>query len=468
VIRAIDAGIGFKEDAPVAKTPTGGGGDFARILQHATAGKTDVGLKAIQSNAGLVPGEIAGDPHFGEQFLKELEGAGTPSAAQTGEAPSALSEMLDHAADTAAIPDRMPGQEAIAQLDDLPAAQMNGLQPTDPPTQAQSIEQASSIQEQIGMTAYRLSPHGKGESGVTGNAAEAGAGAMNAAMDPDGAGLATSAATAFAMAKEVDPDPNAKGASPELKAAVEDGQQIQQEDVQSKALRQFNLDAALSRDRMMQQVAAAQTASTEAAKVFGEAERGKLHLNGLLARNLRTLSGELKSPGNLTGALAAPGTMPGATASAAMAGMIYDTPMGEPAQARMIDQIAHQASWVIENNRQQVSFRLSPEHLGDLHLKVSREDGVFRVDMQVDSLMAKQIIESNLHELKEQLMGEHSGGEFLFNVDVQQGDDGHRQFFGESSQESLGMRNGEPVSTVDHTTATPRSAFRPSGLSVYA
>jgi flagellar hook-length control protein FliK len=107
------------------------------------------------------------------------------------------------------------------------------------------------------------------------------------------------------------------------------------------------------------------------------------------------------------------------------------TALGEDATAsraeQIIDRIVQQARWVIRNNRTEVTFRLQPEHLGEVHLKVIQADGQVRVDMTVDNLGVKQLVESRINDLQNRLQDQQlASGQFEFNVDVRQGD-GFRQ-----------------------------------------
>ena len=93
-------------------------------------------------------------------------------------------------------------------------------------------------------------------------------------------------------------------------------------------------------------------------------------------------------------------------------------------RAQVMERIVQQARWVIRNNRNEVTFKLSPEHLGDIHLKVTQMEGMLKVDMTVESLAVKRMVESQLDDLQLRLQDENlTSDEFSFNVDVRQGDD---------------------------------------------
>jgi hypothetical protein len=58
-----------------------------------------------------------------------------------------------------------------------------------------------------------------------------------------------------------------------------------------------------------------------------------------------------------------------------------------------------------------------------LQLKVLHRDGQYRVELLVENQAARHLLESSLQDLRNRLASEHPGGEFLFNVDVRQGQD---------------------------------------------
>ncbi|MCZ6531708.1 MAG: flagellar hook-length control protein FliK [SAR324 cluster bacterium] len=98
-----------------------------------------------------------------------------------------------------------------------------------------------------------------------------------------------------------------------------------------------------------------------------------------------------------------------------------------PAEVRgrqIMNRVAQQAKWMIRNNRQEVTFKLQPENLGEVKLKVTQTDGYLRVEMTVDNPAVKRMVESQMDDLHRLLQEEQlASGNFEFNVDVRQGGD---------------------------------------------
>jgi flagellar hook-length control protein FliK len=88
----------------------------------------------------------------------------------------------------------------------------------------------------------------------------------------------------------------------------------------------------------------------------------------------------------------------GATAAATATGTI------RPQQAEAnIQQIMNQAQYMMKKGGGESIVRLSPEGLGDLHLKVTVTDGKVNLAMAAETKEAKSLIESSLSELKSNL-----------------------------------------------------------------
>ncbi|MCH7479051.1 MAG: flagellar hook-length control protein FliK, partial [SAR324 cluster bacterium] len=77
--------------------------------------------------------------------------------------------------------------------------------------------------------------------------------------------------------------------------------------------------------------------------------------------------------------------------------------------------------WMIRNNRSEVTLKLHPARLGELKIRVRQDDALLRVDITVDNVSVKRLIESHLNDLQTQLKNENlAGGDLIFNVDVRQ------------------------------------------------
>lgn len=141
-------------------------------------------------------------------------------------------------------------------------------------------------------------------------------------------------------------------------------------------------------------------------------------------------------------------------------------------RARVMERIAEQARWVIRNNRNEVTFKLSPEHLGDVRLKVTQTEGMLKVDMMVESLAVKRMVESQLDDLRLRLQDENlTSDEFSFNVDVRQGDDSKEsQAFALRPQTASVEREGSlaEAANPNHTVDRQRPVWGHAGSGIYA
>lgn len=72
-------------------------------------------------------------------------------------------------------------------------------------------------------------------------------------------------------------------------------------------------------------------------------------------------------------------------------------------QEMNINQVMNQAQYLIKKGGGEMKVKLSPEGLGDLHLKVMLDGGKVNVQMSAETAEAKKTLESNLSELKQSL-----------------------------------------------------------------
>jgi flagellar hook-length control protein FliK len=137
----------------------------------------------------------------------------------------------------------------------------------------------------------------------------------------------------------------------------------------------------------------------------------------------------------------------------------------------VVDQVVQGARWLISNHRNEMTVKLHPEHLGELNLKVVHKDGLFRVDMTVDSLAAKHLLESNLTQLREHLHAENpAAGEFLFNVDVRKGNDSRPEAYARMSRDVGAARPVDALEPAEEAVrrGLGRGAWGNHSLSIYA
>jgi len=163
--------------------------------------------------------------------------------------------------------------------------------------------------------------------------------------------------------------------------------------------------------------------SAEAAKPNGkkvETEAGDGHVS---AKN---------ADASLAGAETQTAPIEGKAAAAGPAGMMIQrpTPSAQDEQAN-VKELIRQAQLAIKKGGGEIKMDLKPEGIGQLHLKVSVENGQVNVQMLTDNDASKRLLEKGLHELKSNLAA-HELKVDNMKVDVGQElkkhmDNGHEQ-----------------------------------------
>jgi flagellar hook-length control protein FliK len=86
-----------------------------------------------------------------------------------------------------------------------------------------------------------------------------------------------------------------------------------------------------------------------------------------------------------------------------------------------VEQIMSRVRVLRDNDSQQMTLRLQPEHLGQVTMKVRQNGGELQVDMRVDNMMAKQIIESGFDNLRSRFLDQElSYDQLSLNIEVDQ------------------------------------------------
>lgn len=418
---------------------------------------------------------------------KDSAGAAAPGeAAQTGAA----------APDASAI--------RSAALPGLPTAlQMAGAQPREgevvalPPgasTLAQGYAPSGriggTIQAQLGLAAYRISPHAAGEPALPAPSAPLPLGTALRNADPDQASLQAdlhvvnaiemvqlSNAARAAAAAEADEGAQAPALSREEAARIP----------------RADPNSAQARNQLLSQIGgpAQGVPQPQAAAIVTPAQPGAGATAASGAGAAQPAAGaapvsgrgaaQLKETKPESAAAEAPASdsapvPPSGTAAVATAPLTRD---GRPApdgtalaDPNLINRIVEQSRWLIRSGHSEATFRLQPEHLGEMRLKVVHKDGNLAVQMTVDSAATKHLVEASLNDLRQRLQTENlAQGTVLLNVDVQQGSDPGR--FAQLAQQTGqdGPARGVKAQPVEQ--AAPAAAGRPaawggSNISIYA
>jgi len=119
-------------------------------------------------------------------------------------------------------------------------------------------------------------------------------------------------------------------------------------------------------------------------------------------------------PGKEEPALAAPASAPagGVVESGSLATTtpkalpLFDLPVkGQPGSA-LIDQIAHQFSLRLREGQGEIQLKLDPPSLGAVRMSVAATGDTVRALLVTDHPAVKQVIENQLHQLRETLAGQ--------------------------------------------------------------
>lgn len=155
--------------------------------------------------------------------------------------------------------------------------------------------------------------------------------------------------------------------------------------------------------------------------------------------------------------------------TAAQSGATLASKLPESAGQQMIDRIAQQARWLIRNNRNEVTMKLHPQELGEMKLKVIQAGREMTVELTVDSLAVKRLLEGNLDNLQARLQAENPATqEFNFSVDVRQDQDPQRfQSFASTARRDSLLDEVELMPDSDSVLTRERPLWGRSGVGIY-
>jgi flagellar hook-length control protein FliK len=131
---------------------------------------------------------------------------------------------------------------------------------------------------------------------------------------------------------------------------------------------------------------------------------------------------------------------------------------------QLFTQIMEHAKLMLSGNQSELEMNLKPEHLGKLQLKVLVENQVVTARFVAESQQVKQIIETNLNQLRDQL---RESGLMVDNLSVSIGTGTNEQFFNQTagnqgqsgdSQNSHVYSDGQTDFSMDgDAVSTPKS-----------
>ena len=335
-----------------------------------------------------------------------------------------------------------------------------------------------SAMAQLGAMAYQMAPHGVGEFAFAEEAGMLPPGSANPAGNPLGAQVdelmpsATFQERTLPEAEVVEPT---KGLSAVdvLNLSRKATQEVRLAD-EAMVEQELARHPFANRDVMQLtqpgQTGQQATAQAYLSQLLNNEFQGQMNRETPRAPTRAGLAEFTNSMGIETATLSTQAT-PAGTPGAAGIGAYVAADAAQDNTSRMLDRIADQARWIIRNGRQEVTMKLYPEHLGDMQLKVTHIDRTMRVEMSVETLVAKQTLEANLEDLQNKLQAQNPNTEnFEFNVDVRQHDDPRQsEAFFMPSRDALAPGNREQVDAVraQEILTTSRPVWGTRGVGIY-
>jgi len=135
-----------------------------------------------------------------------------------------------------------------------------------------------------------------------------------------------------------------------------------------------------------------------------------------------------------------------------------------------MDQVVSRVRILSGNGVEEMTLRLHPEELGQITLKIRQAGGNLTIDMRVDNMLAKQIVESGFDSLRSKFLDqEFSYKDLALNVDINERDSkyGGDRKYAEFDEEMFSPERGnkEEISALEETPIVRHRTD--SGLNLY-
>jgi len=135
-----------------------------------------------------------------------------------------------------------------------------------------------------------------------------------------------------------------------------------------------------------------------------------------------------------------------------------------------MDQVVSRVRILSGNGVEEMTLRLHPEELGQITLKIRQAGGNLTIDMRVDNMLAKQIVESGFDSLRSKFLDqEFSYKDLALNVDINERDSkyGGDRKYAEFDEEMFSPERGnkEDISALEETPIVRHRTD--SGLNLY-
>ena len=135
-----------------------------------------------------------------------------------------------------------------------------------------------------------------------------------------------------------------------------------------------------------------------------------------------------------------------------------------------MEQVVSRVRILSGNGVEEMTLRLHPEELGQITLKIRQAGGNLTIDMRVDNMLAKQIVESGFDSLRSKFLDqEFSYKDLALNVDINERDSkyGGDRKYAEFDEEMFSPERGnkEEISALEETPIVRHRTD--SGLNLY-
>jgi len=135
-----------------------------------------------------------------------------------------------------------------------------------------------------------------------------------------------------------------------------------------------------------------------------------------------------------------------------------------------MEQVVSRVRILSGNGVEEMTLRLHPEELGQITLKIRQAGGNLTIDMRVDNMLAKQIVESGFDSLRSKFLDqEFSYQDLALNVDINERDSkyGGNRKYAEFDEEMFSPERGnkEEISALEETPIVRHRTD--SGLNLY-
>jgi len=135
-----------------------------------------------------------------------------------------------------------------------------------------------------------------------------------------------------------------------------------------------------------------------------------------------------------------------------------------------MEQVVSRVRILSGNGIEEMTLRLHPEELGQITLKIRQAGGNLTIDMRVDNMLAKQIVETGFDSLRSRFLDqEFSYKDLALNVDINERDSkyGGDRKYAEFDEEMFSPERGnkEEISTLEETPIVRHRTD--SGLNLY-